>query len=108
MLFSPERGRILSAKRGESALLDLLDRAQSGDLAVLRRLRIVRRGPACVVTNERAGLLAVHLEAMPHGFFAIVVTLHQRLAGDVVAALLLRRGGCYLVGAPRPPMPPPA
>src|SRR5438552_18931610 len=87
VLFSPKRGRILSAKSGEGALLDLLDRAEAGDLAVLRCAGFARRGQASVVTDERARLFAVHLEAMPHGFFAVVVALDQRLAGDIVEAL---------------------
>src|SRR5260221_3790482 len=100
VLFSPKRGRILSAKSGEGALLDLLDRAEAGDPAELRRAGFTRRAPACVVTDERTGLLAVHLEAMPHGFFAVVVALHQRLAGDVVVAFALRRVELHVIGAP--------
>src|SRR5258708_18248137 len=101
VLFSPKRGRILSAKSGEGAPLDLLDRAEAGDLAELRRAGFARRAPACVVTDERTGLLAVHLEAMPHRFFAVVVALHQRLAGEVVVAFALARVQLHVIGAPR-------
>src|SRR5258708_4486485 len=100
VLFSPKRGRILSAKSGEGAPLDLLDRAEAGDLAELRRAGFARRAPACVVTDERTGLLAVHLEAMAHRFFAVVVALHQRLAGEVVVACALGRVELHVLGAP--------
>src|SRR5258707_14485970 len=101
MLFSPERGRILSAKRGEGALLDLFDWAEPGDPAVLRRLRLARRAPARVVADQRARLLAVHLEAIAHRLLAVVVTLHQRLARDVVLALDFRRIEFHVVGPSR-------
>src|SRR2546421_12595744 len=104
MLFSPERGRILSAKRGESALLDLLDRTEAGDLAVLRRLCIARRCPARVVTDERARLPAVYLEAIAHRLLAVVVALHERLAGRVVLAFDLRRIELHVGSAPATPI----
>src|SRR5437763_6420098 len=101
VLFSPKRGRILSAKSGEGALLDLLDRAEAGDLAVLRRAGFVRRGQAPVVTDQRAGLFAIDLEPMAHGFFAVVVALHQRLAGEIVLAFDFRPVEGHVVTASR-------
>src|SRR5689334_4174247 len=86
MLSPRKRARILSAKRGESALPDLLDRAEARDFAILRRARLAARGPAPVVVDERARLRAIHLKPLLHRVLAIVVALDQRLAGHVVLA----------------------
>src|SRR5437870_12954268 len=79
----PKRARIL-AQSAERALFDLFDRSDPGDLAVLRRLCLARCRPAPVVVDERPRLLAIHREALAHGFLAVVVALDQRLAGEVV------------------------
>src|ERR687887_59602 len=101
MLFSPERGRILSGERGEHAPLDLLDRAEPGDTAIARRAGLAARGPAPVVVDERARLRAIDFQPLSHRFLAVVVALNQRLAGHVVLALRLRRVELYVVAAPR-------
>src|ERR671931_15883 len=101
MLFSPERGRILSGERGEHAPLDLLDRPEPGDSAIARRAGLAALGPAPVVVDERARLRAIDFEALPHRFLAVVVSLEQRLAGHIVFALRLRRIELDVVGAPR-------
>src|SRR5947208_14813507 len=88
---SPKRGRILSGQRSRHAALDLVDPADTRDSAKARRARITRCRPAAVVIDERARLRAVHLETLPHRLLAVVVALHQRLAGDVILVRLSRR-----------------
>src|SRR5438067_7678929 len=96
---SPKRGRILSDQRSRHAALDLVERADTRDSAKARRARIARCGPGAVVIDERARLRAVHLEAPPHRLFAIVVALHERLAGDIVLVRLPRRIELHVVAA---------
>src|SRR6478609_8380187 len=85
------RGRILSGQRSESAPGDLFDRAEPRDLAIFGRPRIPGRGQLAVVVDEGPSLRAVNLEALADGFLAVVVALHQHLAGRVVAPVDLRR-----------------
>src|SRR5690242_18340823 len=87
MFFSPKRGRILSGQRSESAPGDLVHRPEAGDPAVPGRPLGPRGGPLAVVVDERPGLRAIDLEALAHGLLAVVVALHQHLAGLVVAAV---------------------
>src|SRR5258707_8237035 len=87
MWFSPERGRILSGQRSEGPALDLFHRSRSGDPAVLRRALVARCRPLAIGLDQRPGLRAVNLEALPHCFLAIFVALHERLAGNVVPPL---------------------
>src|SRR5690606_4176730 len=88
------------AQRRQGALADLLDRADAGDLAHLGRARIAARGPRAVVVGARARLRAVHLEAPAHGLLAVVLALHKRLAGEVVAAFDPGRVELHVIGAP--------
>src|SRR6266571_1444811 len=101
MLFSPGKRRILSGQRSKSARLDLFERADAGDAAVLRRARVTARGPATVVLDERLRLRAVHLEALLHRLFAVVVALDQRLAALVVPPFDLRRLEFHVIDATR-------
>src|SRR5688500_10477650 len=82
-----KRGRILSGQRGQGARGDVLDAPGAGDLAVLRRGRVPGSRPLAVVADQRPGLRPVHLQALPDRLLAVVVALHQRLAGRVIAAL---------------------
>src|SRR5260221_2813177 len=102
MFFSPKRGRILSGQGVESALGHVVEAADAGDLAVLHPVL-----PA-VVVDQRLRLLAVNLEALPYRRLLVVVALHQRFAGGVVAAVLLRRIELDLVSAARGWLYPPA
>src|SRR2546423_15702879 len=88
---SPKRGRILSGQRSRQAALDLVERADTRDSPKARCAPIPRCRPAAVVIDERARLRAVHLETLPHRLLAIVVALHQRLAGHVILVRLPRR-----------------
>src|SRR6266571_3121778 len=108
MLFSPGKRRILSGQRSKSARLDLFERADAGDAAVLRRARVTARGPATVVLDERLRLRAVHLEALLHRLFAVVVALDQRLAALVVPPFDLRRIEFHVIDATRGGMHAPA
>src|SRR2546421_3218605 len=108
VLFSPKRGRILSAKSGEGALRDVLDLAEAGDLAILGRAGVARCSPASVVIDQRPRLLAIHQEAMLHRLLAIIVALDQRLAGRVILALDTRRIEFHVVAATRGRMHAPA
>src|SRR5687768_11641737 len=100
MNFSPERGPILSGQRGKSARGDVLDRADARDPAVLRRPRIAGGGPVAVVVHQRPRLRAVDLEALLHRLLAVVLALHERLAGDIVVPFVPRRVESDVVGAP--------
>src|SRR3546814_485713 len=75
---------ILGLERLKNAFFYFVHRAQAGQLAVGRRVGGARLRPTGVVIDQWAGLLAVYREAVAHGFFAVVVTLHQWFAGDVV------------------------
>ena len=97
----PVGGEFYQVSAASTRLRDLVDRADAGDLAVLRRLRIARGGPVPVVVDQRPRLRAIDLEALPHRLLAVVVALDQRLAGDVVLALDLRRIELDVVGAAR-------
>src|SRR5579875_1599185 len=81
-------------QRVECALADFLDGAEPGDLAILRRLQAVFLAalrPVAVIRDQRLGLRLIHLEALLHRFFLVVVALDQRLARHVVLAFDLRR-----------------
>src|SRR5512145_3374780 len=93
MLSSPERTKILSGQRGESPRAHLFHRAETGDAAVLHRL-------LPIVRNERTRLLAIDLEALAHGVLAVVVALHERLAGQIVPAGAFRWIVFLVVHAP--------
>src|SRR5258706_16250313 len=93
------RGAILSGQRSEGPSLDLLDATRAGDRAAARRLRIGRSRPLAVVLDERPRLRAVDLEPLANGVLAIVIALHQRLAGKGVASLDLRRIELHVGGA---------
>ena len=60
MWYPPERGKILSGQRVDRALGHFVDLADAGDFPVLHP------GELPVVVDERAGLLAIDLEALPH------------------------------------------
>src|SRR4051812_27593394 len=95
MFYPPKRARILSGQCGEGARGDFLDRAAAGDLPVLRAEL------ALVVVDQRPRLGAVDLEALAHRVLAVVVALHQRLAGEVVAPVALGRIELDVVAAAR-------
>src|SRR2546423_1275257 len=100
ILFAPlESARILSGQCSENPGADFIYRSGAGDLAVLRRLRIARGRPLAVVIDERPRLLAVDLETLSHRVLAVVVALHQRLAGDVVETFSPRRIEFHMVAA---------
>src|SRR5690606_6795167 len=88
------------AQRLERARGDLVHAAQTVDGTVLGRVGRVDAGPVAVVVHQRARLVAVDLQALLDGFFAVVVALHQRLAGQVVLAGDLGRVELHVVGAP--------
>src|SRR5690349_15284172 len=95
MSYPPKRARILSGQCGEGARGDFLDRAAAGNPAVLRAEL------APVVVDQRPRLRAVDLEAPAHRVLAVVVALHQRLAGEVVAPFALWRIELDVVAAAR-------
>src|SRR6185503_1991135 len=68
-----------------------LHAAHAVDLAISGRARIAAFLPAGVIRNQRPRLAAIHVEALLHGFFAVVGALDQVLAGDVVLARHARR-----------------
>src|SRR5262245_56283379 len=73
-----------SLQCGQNAGRDLVDRPLAWNLPVTRRARIALRGPFRIVVDQRPGLLLVDLEPLPDRLFAVVLALHQRLAGRVV------------------------
>src|SRR5687767_5076773 len=101
MLCSPERTKILSGQRGESPRADLFERAEAGNAPILHRLLLI-------VRDERAGLTAIDLEALAHRVLAVVVALHERLAGHIVPAGALGRVEFLVIHAARSGMRAPA
>src|SRR3990172_6919522 len=111
MLIPLKRAGILAGPRALSARLpgqsadrpvaDVLDAALARDPAEFRRLDGIGRGPAAVELLQRPGLRQVDLQSLAHGLLAVVVALHQRLAGHVVLALHLRRVEFHVVSAAR-------
>src|SRR5690606_6713570 len=83
---------LASAREGlHDAVADFLDRAEPFDLAICRSRRIIGCGPGLIVVDQRACLLAIHRQAVAYRFLAVVVALHQRLAGHVVGIGDFRR-----------------
>jgi len=74
----------LSLQRVEGPLADGLDRTGSSDTAVLRCPGTALGSPGRVVIHQRPGLRLINLQALAHGFLAVVITLDQRLAGDII------------------------
>src|SRR5574343_801006 len=82
----------------EGAGGDFFDAAGAADGTVLGRCCRVLLGPARVVVNQRAGLVAVDVQALLDGFFLVVVALHQRFASHIVLAFDLGRVELDVVG----------
>src|SRR5690606_14784493 len=85
----------------EDAIAYRLHRADAVDPHVARRARLAGGGASPVVLDQGLGLGVVDGEAGAHGVLAVVVALHQRFAGDVVAARLARGIELDVIGAPR-------
>ena len=51
--------------------------------------------------DQRFGLRMIDSQPFPDGFFLIVITLHQRFAGDIIPAFDFRRIEFDVIGAPR-------
>src|SRR4029079_15407861 len=83
--------RILSGQSSEGPALDRLDAPDTRNAQAARRLGIAARRPLAEILDQRACRRAVHLQALAHGFLAIVLALDQRLSGRIVASRDLRR-----------------
>ena len=85
----PQMGAIAEAlaescrisRRDQDAFANLLHRANAFDACVFR---CIAARETLVKMHQRLGLLVIDIQTLAHGFFAVVFTLHQRLAGDVL------------------------
>src|SRR5690606_5583729 len=66
------------------ALADFVQRTDSRYLAEGRGLLVAAARPVRIVVDQGTRLLLIHRQAVPDGFFAVVVALHQGFACDVI------------------------
>src|SRR5678815_4878481 len=86
------------AQRVERGAAHRVDVLQAVDRAIPRRARVAGVGPALVIRDERLGLRVIDREALLHGVLAVVVALHERLAGLVVEARPAWRVEPHVIG----------
>ena len=78
-------------QRADQLSTNVVDGADAFDAVVGRCLGIASGRPAGVVLDQRFRLLVIDRQAVAHGGFAVVFTLDQGFAGDVVLAFFARR-----------------
>src|SRR5690606_30278818 len=75
----------------ENPLLDVIHRTNTRDTDIGRRLVAALIGQLLVEIHQRTGLRLVNLEALAHGFLAVIIALYQIFTGDIVLASDFRR-----------------
>ena len=61
----------------ENQFADVVDVANTGNLAVLRRTGFAAFGPVAIITDQYLGLVVVNLQTFAHCFFEIVGALEK-------------------------------
>src|SRR5690606_23406027 len=87
----PSRERSGLVQCAEHLATDVVDAAHTLDTHIAWRGGGILLRPILIIMNQRLGLRMIDFQTLPHGFFQIVLPLHQRFAGHIVHAGRLRR-----------------